>query len=75
MRSEVRLHNVASLTAELGRLHVLHGTICALGSNRDSDCGGYREEDREPAKVDTPVRSRHQPLLEACETPSGQENP
>jgi len=63
MRRKFRFHDVAALSAELLRLHMLHRAIRALCADDDVDCGSYGEEDRQPSKIRLPVGYDSQPLL------------
>ena len=56
MCGELRFHDVATLAAELGGLHMFYGAVRSLSSDHDVDRGGCGEEDRELSKVDIPVR-------------------
>ena len=38
MCGELRFHDMATLAAELGRLHMLDGAVSALGPDYDIDC-------------------------------------
>src|SRR5262249_17023687 len=44
MRRKLRFHHMAALAAELDRLHVLHGAICALCS--DDNVSGCRDREK-----------------------------
>src|SRR5262249_55107248 len=55
MRCKLGFHDVTALAAELDGLHVLHGAICALGSDHDVGGGRDNQEDGKLADICLPV--------------------
>src|SRR5208283_4430764 len=65
MCGELRFHDVAALTAELGRLHMLHCPVGALRTNNDVDGCSQGEEYGQSSEIKCPVGRRQQTLFNA----------
>src|SRR5271167_2782080 len=74
MSGKFRFHDVAALSAKLGRLHMLYRAVCALGPNDDVSDGGHGEENRQPPNEGPPVGGRQQRFLGAFDAPPGKED-
>jgi hypothetical protein len=65
VRGERRLHDMTTLAAQLGSLHMPYGVVRALGPDHDVDRCCYGEEVRQPTKVSCPVLGRKKTVLDA----------
>ncbi len=75
MGGEFRFHDVATLSAELWRFHILNSAICALGPNHDVGGGGHRKENRKLPNVGSPVAGSKQSCSARTDAPPGKEDP